>query len=370
MCSQLGVDDADRDDVLAAARLHDIGKASVPREILEKPGPLDAEEWDLMRAHTVVGEQILGSVTELEGIARLVRYSHERWDGDGYPDGLAGDEIPLGSRIIFCADAFHAIRCNRPYRMGRSADRALAEVKRCSGTQFDPRVVAALEEVVRELRLTTQGRPRRSSRLAALLLVLALGFAGSAVARSDLLGAPSPSGSGAGQAQAAPGQPLVCGFAGCPPLLESTVADQIEAFKVEAKARQDAVAAREGFVANEGEGKGLKGDMGLKPDRGKGLSGGDREGTKGLTGTSPTVSGGNPSHDRGSGGGSSSSGDSGGGGNTGGGGGHAGRKGNGLGHGRGGGNSGVGAGNGGGTGLPQGNANGQVEGVGYGQLKK
>jgi putative nucleotidyltransferase with HDIG domain len=161
MCAHLSLHGSDSEDVLAAARLHDIGKASVPRQILEKAGPLSATEWDLMREHTIVGEQILGSVAELEGIARLVRHSHERWDGDGYPDGLLGEEIPLGSRIIFCADAFHAIRCDRPYRSGRSADRALAEVVRCSGTQFDPRVVAALEDVVRELRPTTPRRPRR-----------------------------------------------------------------------------------------------------------------------------------------------------------------------------------------------------------------
>jgi hypothetical protein len=175
-------------DLLAAARLHDIGKVWVPARILEKPGPLDDEEWEVIRRHTVVGEQILSSVSELTEVGHLVRHSHERWDGKGYPDGLAGAEIPLGSRIIFCADAFHAIRSDRPYRAGRSADEALAEIKRCAGSQFDPTVATALEEVVRE----RQSRPRGagSSRLIALFMCLAIGGAGTAIARSDLLGDP------------------------------------------------------------------------------------------------------------------------------------------------------------------------------------
>ncbi|MGH2956890.1 MAG: HD-GYP domain-containing protein [Solirubrobacterales bacterium] len=195
ICEQLELGGRAREDVLAAARLHDIGKSALPREVLEKPGPLNDAEWKEMRRHTIVGERILASVQELKGIARLVRHSHERWDGKGYPDGLAGEEIPLGSRIIFCADAFHAVRSDRPYRRGSSAPAALEEVKRCGGTQFDPAVVAALEGATRELKLLPRPRrPRRSSRLTALLLVLALGAGGTAVGRSDLLG-PVPSGS-------------------------------------------------------------------------------------------------------------------------------------------------------------------------------
>jgi hypothetical protein len=195
-------------DLLAAARLHDIGKAWIPGEVLHRAGPLSVEEWELMRQHTVVGEQILSSVEELRDVARLVRHSHERWDGHGYPDGLAGPEIPLGSRIIFCADAFHAIRCDRPYRAGRSAGEALAEVKRNAGTQFDPEVTAALERVVYE----RNRRPVRgggSARLFALLMCLVLGGAGSAIARSGALGeAPAPS--------AAKSPPPACGTAACP----------------------------------------------------------------------------------------------------------------------------------------------------------
>lgn len=189
----LGLPEADRADVLAGARLHDIGKASIPRDLLDKPAALSPEEWEVMRTHTIVGAQILQSVRELHGIARLVRHSHERWDGGGYPDGLAGEEIPLGSRIIFCADAFHAIRSDRPYRPGVSASKALAEVRRCAGTQFDPAIVTALDEVVQELRLVPKRarRSSKSSRLTALLLCLAIGGGGSAIGGSGLLGEPT-----------------------------------------------------------------------------------------------------------------------------------------------------------------------------------
>ena len=93
-----------------AAELHDIGKIAIPDEILRKPGPLDEIEWELMRKHTLIGERILGASPSLAPVARLVRSSHERWDGEGYPDGLAGEDIPLGARIIFVCDAFDAMR--------------------------------------------------------------------------------------------------------------------------------------------------------------------------------------------------------------------------------------------------------------------
>lgn len=206
---RMGVRDAEAADLMAAARLHDIGKAWVPSRILEKPGRLTAEEWEIMRRHTVVGEEILSSVDELAAVGLLVRHSHERWDGGGYPDGLRAAEIPLASRIIFCADAFHAIRCDRPYRNGRSAAAAVAEIKRCAGTQFDPTVAAALEEVVREQRRSPRGA--RSSRLLALLMCLVVGGAGTAIARSDLLGQPS-----ATPESAARKPPPACGTGGCP----------------------------------------------------------------------------------------------------------------------------------------------------------
>jgi HD-GYP domain-containing protein (c-di-GMP phosphodiesterase class II) len=136
------------DVLVRAAELHDIGKMAVPDAILAKPGPLNAEEWEFMRRHTIVGERILGAADALRPVASIVRSSHERWDGGGYPDGLAAEEIPLGSRIVFVCDAFDAMVTDRSYRRRSSVEQALAELRRCSGTQFDPAVVAAFEKVV------------------------------------------------------------------------------------------------------------------------------------------------------------------------------------------------------------------------------
>lgn len=214
IAEQLGIKGTEKQDLLAAARLHDIGKAAVPIAVIEKPGPLNDEEWELMRQHTLIGDQILGSVTELAGIARMVRHSHERWDGNGYPDGLAGEDIPLGSRVIFCADAFHAIRSDRPYRAGRTAASSMAEVKRSAGTQFDPAVVDAFFKVAKDLKLAPSSATafRRSSRLTALLLMLAIGTTGSAVAASGILGEPTFGSDAAPARTAAGGQLLGISF--------------------------------------------------------------------------------------------------------------------------------------------------------------
>lgn len=188
ICDRLELTGGGLDDVLAASRLQDIGKTAIPVDVLDKPGPLNEPEWELMREHTVIAEEVLSSVAELRGVAKLVRHSHERWDGSGYPDGLSGDEIPLGSRIIFCADAFEAIRGDRPYRPGRTAPQALDEVKRCAGTQFDPSVVEALEDAVREMGIVgAPSRSPRSRKLLALALVLAVGIGGTALARTGSL---------------------------------------------------------------------------------------------------------------------------------------------------------------------------------------
>jgi diguanylate cyclase (GGDEF)-like protein len=128
--------------VHVAAELHDVGKVAIPEAILSKPSELTEQEWALMRQHTVAGERILASTTALHDIAPLVRSSHERWDGSGYPDGLAGEQIPLGARIIAVCDAFHAMTSERPYRGAMSRDVALAELQAHAGRQFDPRVVA------------------------------------------------------------------------------------------------------------------------------------------------------------------------------------------------------------------------------------
>jgi diguanylate cyclase (GGDEF)-like protein len=141
---RLGLDHEEVDVTTRAAELHDVGKAAIPEEILDKPGPLDDGEWEFIRRHTVIGERILTAAAALRPVARLVRSSHERWDGKGYPDALAGGEIPLGARIIAVCDAFDAmIRPDRPYAPPRSAEAALAELASGAGTQFDPEVVAA-----------------------------------------------------------------------------------------------------------------------------------------------------------------------------------------------------------------------------------
>jgi two-component system, cell cycle response regulator len=141
--------DAESLDVLVrAAEMHDIGKMAIPETILNKPGPLDDEEWVFMRRHTILGERILSAAPALVPVAKLVRSSHERWDGAGYPDGIAGSEIPLGSRIICACDAYDAIMSARPYSVARSSEEALAELSRCAGSQFDPDVVAAITAVV------------------------------------------------------------------------------------------------------------------------------------------------------------------------------------------------------------------------------
>jgi diguanylate cyclase (GGDEF)-like protein len=136
--------------LLQAASLHDIGKAAIPDSILEKPGPLNAEEWEFMRTHTVIGERILCAAPALTEAAGLVRSSHERWDGSGYPDRLAGTSIPLGARIIAVCDAYDAMVSNRPYRSRMSIEVTLEELRRCAGTQFDPHVVDAFCGVLAE----------------------------------------------------------------------------------------------------------------------------------------------------------------------------------------------------------------------------
>jgi diguanylate cyclase (GGDEF)-like protein len=141
---RLGMDDAELRDLRFAAVFHDIGKISVPEAILAKPGPLTPAEREVIERHTIVGEQILAPVGFLAGVCRLVRHEHERWDGAGYPDRLAGEAIPLGSRVILACDALHAMTSDRPYRRALTRTAALDELRRNAGTQFDPRVVEAL----------------------------------------------------------------------------------------------------------------------------------------------------------------------------------------------------------------------------------
>lgn len=145
---RLGMDAHALRDLRYGAVFHDIGKIAVPEAILNKRGPLTTEEREQIERHTIVGEQILAPVEFLAGARRLVRHEHERWDGAGYPDGLAGEAIPLGARIILACDALHAMTSDRPYRAAMTLEAAIAELRAGAGRQFDPEVVDALLEVL------------------------------------------------------------------------------------------------------------------------------------------------------------------------------------------------------------------------------
>ena len=144
VAKRMGIEGEPLDVISRAAELHDIGKMAIPDSVLNKPAPLEPDEWRFIADHTIVGERILRAAPALTPVAKLVRSSHERWDGDGYPDGLPGKKIPLGSRIIFACDALQAMTSNRPYAAAIPLKEAVAELKSCAGSQFDPEVVAAL----------------------------------------------------------------------------------------------------------------------------------------------------------------------------------------------------------------------------------
>jgi diguanylate cyclase (GGDEF)-like protein len=150
VADRLDVPDEEVAPMLQAASLHDTGKAAIPDEILHKPGILDEEEWDFIRRHTLIGERILSAAPALRRAAKLVRSSHEHFNGEGYPDRLAGEQIPLGARIITVCDAYDAMISERPWRRAKRPDEALAELNRCTGSQFDPDVVRAFGEVLAE----------------------------------------------------------------------------------------------------------------------------------------------------------------------------------------------------------------------------
>ena len=147
---QMGLSEAEIEEIRLAGIVHDIGKIHVPESLLYKPAPLTAEEYEIMKSHAAWGAKILEPLkaTAIEGI---VRHHHEFFDGQGYPDKLKGEQIPLGARIIAVANAFHSMVSALPYRKARSTEEALAELRRCSGTQFDPLVVDAFLRLIESL---------------------------------------------------------------------------------------------------------------------------------------------------------------------------------------------------------------------------
>ena len=146
---RLGLGEAALAELEFAARLHDVGKIGVPDAVLNKEGPLEEAEWEIMRQHPEWGAQLLRRVPGLKRVSRIVRHAHERWDGNGYPDRLTSAEIPLESRIIFACDAYHAMTSDRPYRAALRPWVAVSELREGAGGQFDPAVIDVL---VNELR--------------------------------------------------------------------------------------------------------------------------------------------------------------------------------------------------------------------------
>jgi putative nucleotidyltransferase with HDIG domain len=148
LADELGYDDSQLAAVRVGAIIHDIGKIAIPDSILLKPGPLDDEEFAVMRRHPEMSSYIVAELELPAVVKQMVRSHHERFDGAGYPDGLEGEQIPLAARIVAVCDAFNAMTTTRSYRTAMPVAAAVTELQRCSGSQFDPRVVAALLDVI------------------------------------------------------------------------------------------------------------------------------------------------------------------------------------------------------------------------------
>jgi HD-GYP domain-containing protein (c-di-GMP phosphodiesterase class II) len=161
VCDELELDAKSRLDAEFTALLHDVGKIRVPAAILNKPGPLSPDERAIVNLHSITGQRLLQHVGgRLGEVGDIVRSCHERWDGDGYPDGLAGEEIPLVARVVACCDAFSAMTTDRSYRRAMSMRAALQELEACAGTHFDPKIVAVLTELLRTSRAGVERAPQ------------------------------------------------------------------------------------------------------------------------------------------------------------------------------------------------------------------
>jgi HD-GYP domain-containing protein (c-di-GMP phosphodiesterase class II) len=145
---RLGLSGDELEDLVRAAELQDVGLLVLHSPVLGKSGPLDAQDWAVIRHHPIVGERVIGAAPALASVARIVRSCYERFDGTGYPDGIHGEQIPLAARVIAVCVAYHAMTSWRPYRPALSGAAAMQELARCAGTQFDPRVLGVFEDVV------------------------------------------------------------------------------------------------------------------------------------------------------------------------------------------------------------------------------
>lgn len=143
----IGLDEADTQQIKLGARIHDIGKIGIPDSILLKPEKLSDEEMEIIKQHPTIGVQLLRNIRFFKSVLPIVKYHHERWDGGGYPDGLAGQDIPLWARIVGLADAYEAMTAGRPYKPAKTPEEALAEVEKFSGIQFDPKLARVFKEL-------------------------------------------------------------------------------------------------------------------------------------------------------------------------------------------------------------------------------
>ncbi|MDH3591301.1 MAG: response regulator [Planctomycetota bacterium] len=167
LAQRIGVTPEELVDISYGALLHDVGKIGVPDSVLLKPGKLTEDEWKTMRAHTRIGYKMISKVKFLKGSADIVLYHHERWDGQGYPYGISGEDIPLGARIFSVIDTYDAITSKRPYKEALPIQHAREEIARCAGTQFDPRVVTEFLKFTDEELIEVRARIERAAQAAA-----------------------------------------------------------------------------------------------------------------------------------------------------------------------------------------------------------